>query len=115
MISRYEVSHVVNDALKENITSLHPFTQCFNLDPGMDIYTSVQDLTRVAKNAAEAHDTILLKQCMQVAEKLHKDGEHLVQGVVENIFIYELSSRVAKGMLPKTFYEIYLKQVMSSN
>jgi hypothetical protein len=42
MISRYEVSRVVNDALKENITRLHPFTNCFNLDPDMGIYTSVQ-------------------------------------------------------------------------
>jgi hypothetical protein len=115
MISRFEVSQVVNDALKKNIKKLHPYSLCFNLDLSLDMYTSVHDLTTVAKNAADSHDLILLKQCMNVAEKLYKDGERLVQGVMENIFIYELSSRVSKVMLPKAFYDVYLKQVMNSN
>jgi hypothetical protein len=34
---------------------------------------------------------------------------------VENIFIYELSSKVSKGVLSKAFYEVYMKQVMNSN
>src|SRR5450755_2600522 len=100
MISRYEVSQVVNDALKQKIKSLHPYSLCFNLDLSLDMYTSMHDLTTIAKNAADTHDMILLKQCMNVAERLYKDGERLVKGVVENIFIYELSSKVSKGILP---------------
>ena len=79
------------------------------------MYTSMHDLTTIAKNAAASHDMILLKQCIHVAERLYKDGEHLVQDVVENIFIYEMSSKVSKTVLPKAFYEVYLKQVMNSN
>jgi len=115
MISRYEVSQIINDALRQKIKGLHPYSQCFNLDLSLDMYTSIQDLTTLAKNAAVSHDMILYRQCLAVAEKLYKDGEHLVQGVVENIFVYELSSKVSKGMLPKAFYEVYLKQVMNSN
>jgi hypothetical protein len=115
MISRYEVSQVVNDALKQKIKKLHPYSLCFNLDLSLDMYTSMHDLTTIAKNAADSHDMILLKQCMNVAERLYKEGERLVKGVVENIFIYELSSKVSKGILPKAFYDVYLKQVMSSN
>jgi hypothetical protein len=37
MISRYEVSHVVNDALKQKIKRLHPYSQCFNLDLSLDM------------------------------------------------------------------------------
>jgi hypothetical protein len=115
MITRYEVARVVNDALNQKIKQLHPYTQCFNLDLSLDMYRSIHDLTTIAKNAAVTHDMILLKQCMRVAERLYKEGEHLVQGVVENIFIYELSSKVAKGVFSKAFYEVYLKQVMNSN
>lgn len=115
MISRYEVSYVINDALKQKIRGLRPYLQCLNLDLSLDMYTSMHDLTTLAKNAAVTQDMILLKECMSVAERLYKDGEHVVQDVVENIFIYELSSKVAKGILPKAFYEVYLKQVMNSN
>jgi hypothetical protein len=115
MISRYEVSQVINDTLKHKIYGLHPYSRCFNLDLSLDMYTSMHDLTTLAKNAAVTHDMILLKQCMSVAERLYKDGEHLVQDVVENTFIYELSPRVSKTILPKAFYEVYLKQVMNSN
>ena len=113
MISRYEVSRVINDTLNQKIKKLHPYTECFNLDLSLDMYTAVHDLTTLAKNAAVMHDMILYNQCLHVAEKLYKEGEHLVQDVVENIFIYELSSKVSKGMLPKAFYEVYLKQVMN--
>jgi hypothetical protein len=115
MISRYEVAQVINNTLKHEIRGLHPHTLCFNLDLGLDLYTSMHDLTTLAKNAAVTHDMILLNQCLSVAERLYKNGEHLVKDVVENIFIYELSSNVSKGILPKTFYDVYLKQVMNSN
>ena len=115
MISRYEVSQVINDALKTSIRGLRPHLQCLNLDLSLDMYTSMHDLTKLAQHAAVAHDVFLLKQCMDVAEKLYREGEQLVQDVVENIFIYELSSKVAKGILPKAFYDVYLKQVISSN
>src|SRR5579863_1822917 len=115
MISRFEVSHLVNDALKHKIKSLHPYTFCLNLDPGFDMYTSMHDLTAVAHNAIDSQDMILLKQCINVAERLHKEGDHLVQGIVENVFIYELSSRVSKDVWPRAFYNLYLKQIMSSN
>jgi hypothetical protein len=114
MISRYEVSQVINDALKQKIQGLHP-SQCLNLDLSLDMYSSIHDLTALAKKAAVTDDMILLKQCLNVAERLYKDGEHLVQGVMENIFIYEMSSKVSKDLLPKAFYEVYLRQVMNSN
>ncbi len=115
MISRYEVSHVINDALKQKMYGLHPYSKCFNLDLSLDMYTAMHDLTTLAKNAAGTHDMILLKQCLSVAERLYSNGEHLVRDVVENIFIYELSHKVFKAMLPKAFYEVYLKQVINSN
>ena len=115
MISRYEVPQVIDDALKKRIRELHPFKQSLNLDLSLDLYTSMNDLTTLAKIAVTTHDVILLKQCLSVAERLYKDGEHLVQDVVENIFIYEMSSKVSKTILPKAFYEVYLKQVMNSN
>ena len=115
MISRYEVSRVINDTLGQKIGRIHPNLQSLNLDLSLDMYTSVNDLTLLAKNAATTHDMILLNQCLSVAERLYKDGERLVQGVVENIFIYELSPRISKSILPKVFYEVYLRQVMNSN
>lgn len=113
MISRYEVPRVINETLKQKIRRLHPYSECFNLDLSLDMYAAIQDLTTLAKNAAVTHDMILYNQCLHVAEKLYKEGEHLVQGVVENIFIYELSSKVSKAMLPKAFYDVYMKQVMN--
>jgi hypothetical protein len=113
MITRYEVSRVINDALKQKIKGLHPYSECLNLDLSLDMYTAMHDLTTLAKKAAVTHDVILYKKCLHVAERLYKEGEHLVQDVVENIFIYELSSKVSKGMLPKAFYEVYMKQVMN--
>lgn len=70
MISRYEVSQVINGALKQKIQQLNSHAQCLNLDIGLDLYTSVHDLTSIAKKAAVSHDMILLKQCLSVAERL---------------------------------------------
>jgi hypothetical protein len=56
-----------------------------------------------------------LKQCLTVAEKLYREGEHIVQDVVENTFIYELSPKISKDVLPKSFYNVYIRQLMKGN
>jgi hypothetical protein len=114
MISRYEVSQLIDDAMKNNGKRIQQHSQGFYLDLSLDMYTSIHELTTLAKKAAVSEDLILYKRCLALAERLHKDGEQLVKDVVENIFIYELSSTVAKGMLPRAFYQVYLNQVMKS-
>jgi hypothetical protein len=115
MISRYEVSQIINESLKYHLKDLHPTTHCLNLDPGFDLYTAMHDLTALAKKAVTQHDLAMLTQCLHVAEKLYKEGEHIVRNVVENTFIYELSPKVSKNVLPKSFYNVYIKQLMKGN
>jgi hypothetical protein len=115
MISRYEVSQIIDESLKYHLKELHPITHCLNLDPGFDLYTAMHDLTALAKKSASHHDLTTLKQCLTVAEKLYREGEHIVQDVVENTFIYELSPKISKDVLPKSFYNVYIRQLMKGN
>ncbi len=113
MISMYEVPKLIEDALKPKIKKLHPQAAFLHLDVRFDLYTSMQDLTLIAKKAAACQDLGLLKRCLWVAEKLYSEGEHLVQEVTENVFIYGLSQSPfkpkAQSLKPKTFLSLKLK------
>ena len=124
MISRYEASQMIDTELKHKISFLNSNRTGLNLDLSFDFYRSVNDLTEIAQKAAANHDFILLKQCITLAEKLYNHGERLVKDVLENTFIYSFSriipagkmeQCVFKAMIPKSFYSIYLKQMMVSN
>ena len=124
MISRYEASQMIDTELKHKISFLNSNRTGLNLDLSFDFYRSVNDLTEIAQKAAANHDFILLKQCIALAEKLYNNGERLVKDVLENTFIYSFSriipagkmeQCVFKAMIPKSFYSIYLKQMMVSN
>jgi hypothetical protein len=60
MISRYEVPQMINGALKQKIRGLHPYSHCLDIELSLDLYTSVNDLTAIAKsilfNLSEAGD-----------------------------------------------------------
>ena len=124
MISRYEASQMIDTELKHKISFLNSNRAGLNLDLSFDFHRSVNDLTEIAQKAAANHDFILLKQCITLAEKLYNNGERLVKDVLENTFIYSFSriipagkmeQCVFKAMIPKSFYSIYLKQMMVSN
>lgn len=124
MISRYEASQMIDSELKHKISILKSNRIGLNVDVSFDLYRSVHDLTEIAQRAATDHDFILLKQCFALAEKLYNHGERLVKDVLENSFIYSFSriipankmeQCVFKAMIPKSFYSIYLKQMIVSN
>jgi hypothetical protein len=124
MISRYEASQMIDSELGYKIACLNANRTGLNVDLSFDLYRSVHDLTEIAQKAANDHDFILLKQCISLAEKLYANGERLVKDVLENTFIYSFSRIVPAGkmqqcvfkaMIPKSFYSLYLKQMMVSN
>jgi hypothetical protein len=124
MISRYEASQMIDSQLKHKISRLNTHRTGLNVDLSFDLYRSVNDLTEITWRAAVEHDFMLLKQCFALAENLYNKGEQLVKDVLENTFIYAFSriipagkmeQCVFKAIIPKSFYSIYLKQMMVSN
>ena len=124
MITRYEASQMIDSELKHKISRLNSNRISLNVDLSFDFYRSIHDLTEITQNAANDHDFILLKHCFALAEKLYNNGERLVKDVLENTFIYAFSRIIPankteqcifRAIVPKSFYSIYLKQMVSSN
>jgi hypothetical protein len=124
MISRYEASQIIDSELKQKISRLNSNRISLNVDLSFDLYRSVHDLTEITQKAAGDYDFILLRQCFALAERLYNQGERLVKDVLENTFIYSVSriipagkmeQCVSKAIISKSFYSIYLTQMMSRN
>jgi hypothetical protein len=70
------------------------------------------------------HDYEMVAKNMSLAQKLYKEGNALVRGAIENIFIYSFSTlmtrcsavewRVVQTCMPAELYQIYITQILRS-
>lgn len=117
MITQYEVASLLKEELPAISGDQYPFRF------PMDIYKSVQCFSEFTKRAVLDHDHQLARKCFSLAEKLYRQGDHLVRNVVENSFVFSFTAFMPKGkveklilrsMIPATLYALYMKQIMGT-
>ena len=114
MITQYEVPGY----LREQIPSLSS-----NPLPGrasLEIYAYMNSFSDYTRHAVQEHDLSMAGKCFALAEKLYKEGDNLVKLLIENSFLYSITSYMpmelseknkVKAIIPVKLYDVYIKQV----
>ena len=117
MITQYEVPGY----LREQIPSLSS-----NPLPGrasLEIYACINSFSDYTRQAVQEHDLGLAGKCFALAEKLYREGDNLVKLLIENSFLYAITSYMpaepseknsVKSIIPSKLYYTYIKQVTHS-
>lgn len=117
MITQYEVPGLLREEIP--CMPVHPF-------PGrasLEVYASINSFTDYTKHAVKEHDLGIAGKCFALAEKLYRNGDALVKLLIENSFVYSISSYMPfdmaeknklKAVIPATLYDVYIRQVMHS-
>lgn len=114
MITQYEVPGL----LREEIPALT--AQPFPGRASLEIYASINSFTDYTKHAVLDHDLNPAGKCFAFAEKLYRNGDALVKLLIENSFIYSITSYMpfdaveknkVKAIIPAKLYDVYVKQV----
>jgi hypothetical protein len=117
MITQYNVPSLLREEIPQLVRNSHP------VKASLEIYTSMHHFTDYTKHAVQEHNLNSARKCFTLAGKLYRDGDRLVQFLIENIFVYAFSSfmpqehtekLIVRAMIPDALYKVYLKQVMSS-
>lgn len=121
MITQMEVPAYIEDNLPEMKENLQKKAG----KSSNTIYTSVQCLADFTRNMVKQHNYSMTRRCFIVAAKLHVKGNEMVKQVLENVFVYSLSSlfcscenckerNVVQAALPGSLHKIYVQQITSS-
>jgi hypothetical protein len=89
------------------------------------IYSAVQCLADFTRNMVEQHNYNMTKRCFAVAAKLHQKGNEMVKQVLENVYVYSLSSlfcscengkerNLVQAALPGSLQRLYVQQITKS-
>lgn len=114
MITQYEVPGL----LRTEIPAIN--AQPFPGRASLEIYASINSLTDYTKHAVQEHDLTLAGKCFALAEKLYRNGDALVRLLIENSFLYSITSYMpcdvteknkVKAVIPAKLYDVYIKQV----
>ncbi|MBO9563246.1 MAG: hypothetical protein J7621_10745 [Niastella sp.] len=117
MITQYEVTSLLKEELPRLTGDSYPSRFA------MDVYKSVQCFSDYTKQAVEDHNFNLAQKCFHVAEGLYRDGDAIVKNVIENVFVFSITSFMPKdriqklilqSIIPASLYTVYVKQVMGS-
>lgn len=88
--------------------------------PG-SIYKTLQAFIRLTCRKVKEHNYQAAKQCFHLADQLYMQGNFMVRGAVENIFVFSLDSifrqareehMEVRGLVPGSLYSAYMRQVM---
>jgi hypothetical protein len=117
MISQYEVPSLLKQEMPHLAGKLYPSKV------SLQIYSSINYFSDYTKHAEEEHNFNLARKCFALAEKLYREGDRLVQLLIETSFIYSFSLFMPKDraeklmvrpLIPEKLYSVYMKQVMQT-
>ena len=117
MITQYEIPSLLRQEMPTMTTHIRPCRA------SLEIYASINDFTDYTKHAVEEHDFSLATKCFALAEKLYRNGDRIVKLLIENSFIYSITSFMPadhmerlriRAIIPDKLYSLYLKQVTQS-
>ncbi|MET0637131.1 MAG: hypothetical protein ABWZ25_13965 [Chitinophagaceae bacterium] len=86
----------------------------------LDIYASINYFSDYTKQVVQQHDHYTAFYCFILADKLLREGDRLVQLLIENVFVYAISTFLPvdrteraqlESMIPATLYSVYARQM----
>jgi hypothetical protein len=86
----------------------------------LEIYSSINFFSDYTKHSLEDHDFVQSKKCLSLADKLYRHGDNIVRMLIENSFIYSVTSVMStdaserhwvRSIIPPSLYQLYLKQI----
>lgn len=117
MITQYDINFLLHKELPQLVINDNPWSV------SLEVYNSINHFADYTKHALENRHFITAKKCFALAEKLYINGNHTVQSLIENHFIYAFSSLkfcsstqeyIVKSIIPKTLYPVYREQLLRS-
>lgn len=117
MIKQYEVAGL----LRQEIPAMTMHLQ--SCKPSSEVYGFINDFVDYTRHAVEEHNFSVAKKCFNLADKIYCNGDSQVKVLIENSFIYSMSSFMPADwherlklriIIPARLYSLYLKQVMQS-
>lgn len=117
MITQYDVARL----LKEEIPQ--PGGIALPSKVSLQVYAAMNQLCDQTRKAVEEHNSAVARKCFKLAEKLYQQGDNVVRLLIENCFVYSLSSfmpednfeKIAvRSFIPDSLYSLYIKQVTKS-
>ena len=123
MISQYEVPGLIQTSFRKELSPVDDLMHSLSINVSLDLYESIHALSGITKKASLNRNYALLRKCFLLAEHLYSNGDRLVRSVLENVYIYSLSSCVAgdnklgvcyKSLMPADFYSVYVHQMINS-
>jgi len=113
MITQYEVPYFLRKVFPE--LELDMYTS----KPSLAMYIAMNYFSDYTKHALEDHNFNQAKKCFTLAENLYLNGDRMVRLLIENSFIYTITSVMShsrndmfmvKSIMPDTLYKVYRKQ-----
>lgn len=90
------------------------------LDCESNVYRQIALLTQFVADSALADRPRSTSRALQLLDRLHANGNPIVRGAIENVFVFSLSATLARlgahrerllGLLPLRLFTIYMNQV----
>jgi hypothetical protein len=87
------------------------------------LYPVLNNFTQYTKKAIRSHNRQEVDQCFSIAARLYHDGDQNVRSMIENTFVFCLSSffgndeienEMIRSMIPDDLYDAYIQQTIKS-
>jgi len=117
MITQYEVSSI----LTQEIPQLS--RREYSPQPDLNVYLFMNYFLGYTRQTVGRHQYFAAKKCFSLAERFYRQGDPVVRSLIENIFVFGLTSVLAlagtektlvRSLIPDTLYRLYLKQIYQS-
>ena len=117
MIKQYELPGLLRQEMPAMAMHLNA------CQPSLEIYVFVNEFVKYTRHAIEDHNFELAKKSFNLADKIYCNGDRQVKVLIENSFVYSMSSFMPAGLqerhriraiIPNRLYSLYLKQIMQS-
>lgn len=111
MITQYQVDSFLKEELPQ------PAMKSYPTKTSLAVYISINYFTDYTKHALEEHNFNQAKKCFALAENLYLNGDSMVRLLIENSFIYSISSFMSyssndmfmvESILPDALYKVYI-------
>lgn len=118
MITQYEVPNFIKDNIPQLAELYYPTRLSLLL------YASITHFSDFTRHQVEAHNYAKAKQCFMVAEKLYFEGDRMVRIVMDNHFMYTITSSIAvkesailerEHIIPEKLYKVYKRKLQQQH
>jgi hypothetical protein len=116
MINQYEATRILMEKIDELAIQNYPS------NPSLVIYATICHFSDYTKKALTTRNALQITKCFELAEYLYLNGEKIVRTLIEDSFIFSVSSVMSHKMAdqffmkatgPKTLYQLYKNHLLT--